>query len=157
MKLSTFAIAFTLSVAAAQSFAKDVRLQPVNNNVETQACLTAAKEGFGPALRFIRNSGYNVEEFNASLRCNGESLRTFAYMYKNNKETNAAKTIALVARNKDVASQACLEALTIGKDAALVKYGLEGENIICNHKNINDFVRKYSVENVVVRANVEAE
>jgi hypothetical protein len=78
-------------------------------------------------------------------------------MYKNNKETNAAKTIALVARNKDVASQACLEALTIGKDAALAKYGLEGENIICNHKNINDFVRQYSVENVVVRANVEAE
>ncbi|WP_338518320.1 DUF3718 domain-containing protein [Alteromonas gracilis] len=155
MKLSTFAIALTLSVAATQPFAKDVRLKPVNNNIETQACLTAAEEGFGPALRFIRNSGFNAEEFSASVRCNGESLRTFAYMYKNNQVTENAKTVALVAKNQDAASQACLEALTIGKDAALVKYGLEGENIICNHQNISDFVRQYSAENVIVRSNAE--
>ncbi len=54
MKLSTFAIALTLSVAATQSFAKDIVLKPLNDNIETQACLTAAKEGFGPALRLIR-------------------------------------------------------------------------------------------------------
>ncbi len=40
MKLSTFAIALTLSVAATQSFAKDVVLKPINDNIETQACLT---------------------------------------------------------------------------------------------------------------------
>ena len=49
MKLSTFAIALTLSVAATQSFAKDVVLKPINDNIETQACLTAAEDGFGPA------------------------------------------------------------------------------------------------------------
>ena len=85
MKLSTFAIALTLSVAATQSFAKDVVLKPINDNIETQACLTAAEDGFGPALRLIRSKGFNAEEFSASVRCNGESLRTFAYMYKNNK------------------------------------------------------------------------
>lgn len=155
MKLSTFAIALTFSVVAAQASAKDVRLQPVNNNVETQACLTAATEGYGPALRFIRNSGFNAEEFSASVRCNGESLRTFAYMYRNNDVTENAKNVALVAKNEDAASQACVEALSIGQDAALAKYGLEGENIICNFKNISDFVRQYSAENVVVRTAAE--
>ncbi len=155
MKLSTFAIALTLSVAATQSFAKDVRLKPVDNNIETQACLTAATEGYGASIRFIRNNGFNAEEFSATLRCNGESLRTFAFMFKNNEETVNAKTVALVAKNQNAASQACLEALTIGKDAALVKYGLEGENIICNRQKISDFVRQYSAENVVVRTTAE--
>ena len=155
MKLSTFAIALTLSVAATQSFAKDVVLKPINDNIETQACLTAAEDGFGPALRLIRSKGFNAEEFSASVRCNCESLRTFAYMYKNNKATENAKTVALVAKNQDVASQACLEALSVGKEAALAKFGLEGENIICNHKTMSDFVREYSAENVVVRTAAE--
>ena len=76
-------------------------------------------------------------------------------MYRNNKATENAKTVALVAKNKDVASQACLEALSVGKDAALAKFGLEGENIICNHKEMSDFVREYSTENVVVRTAAE--
>ena len=155
MKLSTFAIALTLSVAATQSFAKDIALKPINDNIETQACLTAAKDGFGPALRLIRSKGFYAEEFSASVRCNGESLRTFAYMYKNNKASDNAKTVALVAKNKDVASQACLEALSVGKEAALAKFDLEGENIICNHKAISDFVREYKTENVVVRTAAE--
>jgi len=52
-------------------------------------------------------------------------------------------------------SQACLEALSVGKEAALAKFGLEGENIICNHKTMSDFVREYSAENVVVRTAAE--
>ena len=151
MKLSTFAISLFFSVAATQSFAKDVRLQPVDENIETKACLTAATEGFQPALRLVRANGFDAEEFSASVRCNGESLRTFAYMFRNNQVSETAKKVALVAKNDNAASQACLEALTIGKDAALTKYGLKGENIICNHKNISDFVRSYKSQNVEVR------
>lgn len=151
MKLSTFAISLLFSVAATQSFAKDVRLQPVDENIETKACLTAANEGYQTALRLVRANGFDAEEFSASVRCNGESLRTFAYMFRNNQVTENAKRVALVAKNNNAASQACLDALTIGKDAALTKYGLKGENIICNHKNIADFVRSYKSQNVEVR------
>ncbi|WP_269519087.1 DUF3718 domain-containing protein [Alteromonas sp. BMJM2] len=151
MKLSTFAISLLFSVAATQSFAKDVRLQPVDENIETKACLTAANEGYQPALRLVRANGFDAEEFSASVRCNGESLRTFAYMFRNNQASETATKVALVAKNDNAASQACLEALTIGKDAALTKYGLKGENIICNQKNISDFVRSYKMQNVEVR------
>ncbi|MDY6885599.1 MAG: DUF3718 domain-containing protein [Pseudomonadota bacterium] len=151
MKLSTFAISLLFSVAATQSFAKDVRLQPVDENIETKACLTAANEGYQPALRLVRASGFDSDEFSASVRCNGESLRTFAFMYRNNQVSENAKKVALVAKNNNAASQACLEALTIGKDEALTKYGLKGESVICNRKDIADFVRTYKSQNVEVR------
>jgi hypothetical protein len=151
MKLSTFAISLLFSVAATQSFAKDVRLQPVDENIETTACLTAANEGYQAALRLVRANNIDSEQFSASVRCNGESLRTFAYMYRNNQASDNAKKVALVAKNKNAASQACLEALTIGKDEALTKYGLKGENVICNSKDISDFVRTYKSQNVEIR------
>ena len=159
MKLSTFALALTLSVVGTQSFAKDQVLKPLNDNIETQACLTAANEGYTQALRFVRSQGFNSDEFSASVRCNGVTLHSFANMYKTKKaaaENNAeAKTIALVAKDQDVASKACLEALSVGKRAALAKFGLEGENIICNYKSMNEFVREYSADNVVVRTSAE--
>ena len=50
MKLSTFAIALISSVASLNAFAQDVRLNPVNQNIETQACYTAATEGYRAAI-----------------------------------------------------------------------------------------------------------
>ncbi|MGK0502949.1 MAG: hypothetical protein ACJARF_001715, partial [Alteromonadaceae bacterium] len=63
MKLSTFAIALISSVASLNAFAQDVRLNPVNQNIETQACYTAATEGYRAAKRLIRDNGLNVESF----------------------------------------------------------------------------------------------
>ena len=152
MKLSTLALALTFTVAATQSFAKDVVLKPANANIETKACLTAANEGYGPALRFIRKSGFDADEFSASVRCNGESLRSFAHMYNNTTAKASVKTVALVAKNEDTASKACLAAISVGADQALAQYQLEGENIICNNKQISDFAREYRTDNVVVRS-----
>lgn len=155
MKLSTFAIALIASVTVAPSFAKNIQLQPVTENIETQACLTAANQGYQKAMRLVRANGFDADEFSASVRCNGESLRTFAFMYRNNVASTDAKKVALVAKNKNAASQACLEALSIGKDEALEKYGLSGEAVICNHKDIADFVRAYKSKNVEVRMTEE--
>lgn len=152
MKLSTLALALTFTVAATQSFAKDIVFKPANANIETKACLTAANEGYAPALRFIRKSGFNADEFSASVRCNGESLRTFAHMFRNTEANTESKTITLVAKNEDTASKACLAAITVGANKALAQYQLKGENIICNHKQISDFAREYRTNNVVVRS-----
>ena len=150
MKLSTFAIALISSVASLNAFAQDVRLNPVNQNIETQACYTAATEGYRAAKRLIRDNGLNVESFSASLLCNDVSLRKFADLYSD-KTTNETKGIALVAKNEDIASKACLDAVSIGTEKALAKHGLEGETIICNHKEMSAFVRSYNAETVVVR------
>ncbi|MBQ4829463.1 DUF3718 domain-containing protein [Alteromonas sp. CI.11.F.A3] len=150
MKLSTLAIALISSVASLNAFAQDVRLNPVNQNIETQACYTAATEGYRAAKRLIRDNGLNVESFSASLLCNDVSLRKFADLYSK-KTPSEAKGIALVAKNEDIASKACLDAVSIGAEEALAKHGLEGETIICNHKEMSVFARAYSTESVVVR------
>lgn len=155
MKLSSIAIAFTFSVVSATSFAQDVRLNPVNQNIETQACYTAATEGYTAATKFIRSHGLNTKAFGAAVLCNGVSLRKFAELYSSNNAPQSEKTITLVAKNEDAASRACLDALSMGQEKALAKYGLEGETIICNRKELSDFIREYKSETVVVRSFTE--
>ena len=155
MKLSSIAIAFTLSVVSNYSFAQDVRLNPVNQNIETQACYTAATEGYNSAIKLIRNNGLNTKAFGATIMCNGVSLRKFADLYSSNSASESQKTITLIAKNENAASRACIDALSIGQEKALAKYGLEGETIMCNRKQLSDFIREYKSEKVVVRSFTE--
>lgn len=155
MKLSSMVLAFTFAVTSVHSFAQDVRLNPVNQKIETQACYTAATEGYTAATKLIRNNGFNSKAFSASIRCNGVSLRQFAELYSNVEAPQHDKIITLVAKDQDVASKACLDALTMGTERALIKHGLKGETIMCNSKILSDFVRQYKSEKVVVRTFTE--
>ncbi|MBU2979298.1 DUF3718 domain-containing protein [Alteromonas sp. C1M14] len=155
MKLSTFALALTLSVSSVQAFAQNVILKPVNDNLETQACLTAAQEGFTAARKLVRQQGVAFSEFAASVSCNGMSLRAFSDQYSSHTVTAHSSVIALVAKDEDAASQACIDATRMGADKALEKHNLQGEAIICNHRDITAFARQYQTDNVIVRAAAE--
>ncbi|MDC8832002.1 DUF3718 domain-containing protein [Alteromonas gilva] len=152
MKLSTLAITFTLALTSAQAFAQKVVFKPVSDNLETQACLTAANDGYFAARKLIRKSGLDFVTFSATVSCNGVSLKKFANLYADNSDA-VASSFALVAKDQDVATQACLDALSIGETQALAKYNLEGETIFCNSKSMTNFVRRYNAQNVVVKAN----
>ena len=97
MKLSTFAIALTLSVASVQAFAQNVILNPVNDSLETQVCYTAATESLTAAKKLARSNGVKFSKLNASVSCNGLSISEFAKTYANNVVTEDAITIKLVA------------------------------------------------------------
>lgn len=155
MKFSTFAIAITFSVASLQAVAQNVILKPVDEKFETQVCYLAATEGYAEAKQLIRSRNESVSEFAASVTCNGDRLKAFAHKYANNKITEDAVTVELVAKDSDIASQACVEAISIGEEDARAKYSLEGEQILCNYKEMSEFVRKYDTENVVVRVITE--
>lgn len=155
MKLSTFAIALTLSVSSVQAFAQKVILKPVNDNLETLACITAADEGYTAARKLVRENGKDFSEFAATVSCNGMSLRTFSHQYTNKAVAEPGNVIALMVKDEDVASQACIDATRMGAEKALEKHDLEGENIICNHRTIAAFARQYETENVVVHATAE--
>ena len=150
MKLSTAAIALTLTVASVQAMAGSVTFKQVNANFETQACYTAATEGYSAARKLVKSNGYDFAEFKATLTCNGETLRNFAKQFED-APASEAKSIAIVAKNTDIASKACVEAIKIGENKALAKYKLQGEVIYCNNKTMSQFVRKYNDNNVVVR------
>lgn len=155
MKLTTFAIALTFSVASLQAVAQNVVLKPVNDNFETQVCYTAATEGYAKAKQLIRSEHLSALEFTASLSCNGETLKAFAKKYANNEVSDNPTTIKLIAKDTDDASKACVEAVTIGEASARAKYNLEGEKIFCNYKEMSEFVRRYDSERVAVRAVTE--
>ncbi|NVK57047.1 MAG: DUF3718 domain-containing protein [Alteromonadaceae bacterium] len=152
MKLSTLAITFTLALTSAQTFAQKVVFKPAMDNLETKACLTAANDGYFAARKLIRKSGLDFATFSATVSCNGVSLKKFASQYVDNTDT-AASSFALVAKDGDVATQACLAALSIGETEALAKFNLKGETIFCNSKSMSTFVRRYNTQNVVVREN----
>ncbi|MBO1256586.1 DUF3718 domain-containing protein [Alteromonas sp. 5E99-2] len=149
MKLPTLAIALTFTLVSVQAAAQDVVLKPTNDNLETKVCYTAATESYSAAKRLVRSNGLNFEQFNVGVKCNGVSIKQFANEFANNSSQETAK--ALVAKNTDNASRACVEAIQIGEKEALAKYNLEGELVFCNFREISDFIRKYDSENVVIR------
>lgn len=155
MKLSTLAIALTFTLASVQTVAQNRVLKPTNNDLETQVCYTAATESYSAAKRLVRSNGVNFEQFNIGVKCNGVTIKQFANQFANN--TVEETELALVAKNADNASRACVEAIQIGEKEALAKYNLEGELVFCNFREISDFVRKYDSENVVVRSIAEDE
>jgi hypothetical protein len=155
MKLTTFAIALSFSVASLQAVAQNVVLKPVNDNFETQVCYTAATEGYAKAKQLIRSTHSSALEFTASISCNGEPLKVFAKKYANNVISDNPTTIKLIAKDSDDVSKACVEAVTIGEASARAKFNLEGEKIFCNYKEMGEFVRKYDSERVSVRAVTE--
>lgn len=150
MKLSTVAVALTLTVASVQAMAGSVTFKQANANFETQACYTAATEGYSAARKLVKSNGYDFAEFKATVTCNGESLRSFAKQFANTPSAET-KSITIVAKNTDIASKACVEAIKIGETQARAKYSLQGETIFCNRKEMSEFVRKYNDNNVVVR------
>lgn len=152
MKLSTFAIAITLSVASLQAVAQNVVLKPVSDNFETQVCYTAATEGYNAAKRLARREHVNFAEIRTSVSCNGISIKEFAELYEINDQDSATTTVALVAKNSNVESQACLAAIDLGETAAKAKYGLEGETVFCNYEEMATFAKKYRNDSTVIQA-----
>lgn len=155
MKLSTLAIALTFTVASVQAVAQNVVLKATNDNLETQACYTAATEGYSAAKRLVRSNGVKFDTFNVAVKCNGVSIKQFAKQFADNKADENATELALVAKDSGEASRACVEALEIGEKQARAKYSLEGEVIFCNHREMSEFVRKYDSENIVIRSIAE--
>lgn len=148
MKMSTFAIALTFTIASVQAMAQNVTLKPVDTNFETEACYTAATLGYDAAKKLVRSNGLNFTEFKTSVSCNGEDIKSFAQRYAS---APVPATITIVAKDADIASKACVEAIQIGEAKARAKYNLEGETIICNHRDMSEFVKKYNAEKVVIQ------
>ena len=151
MKMSTIAIALTLTVASVQAMAQNVTLKPVDDNFETQTCYTAATLGYNAAKKFVRSNGLNFTEFKTAVTCNGLNIKEFAQLYADTPETEVPSTITIVAKDAEIASKACVEAIEIGEAEARAKYNLQGQKIFCNHREMSEFVRKYNADNVVVR------
>lgn len=153
MKLSTLAIALTLAACTGSAFAKEVVFKPILENFETQVCLTAATEGLNASKALILENEQRYSTFTSSLTCNGLSLASFANKYTQVEEQapKNTKPVTLIAKNTNIASKVCLDALVMGETKARQKHNITKDHISCNNQNISRFVRRYSNETVIVR------
>lgn len=157
MKIRTLT-AFTVITAAA-SFAvsaetQDIQFKPVNQTLETQVCVTAATEGLSAARKLVLENDINFRTYSKSVTCNGESITEFANLYFESESKSSdvieQRVVAVRAKNNDVESQLCLDALIIGEEQARQKHDLNGVPVMCNNKPLSIFVRNFEKQNVTV-------
>ena len=151
MKFSTLAVAATLVLASGSALAKNVVFKPVNDNFETQVCLTAATEGLAAAKTLVSSNDMNYVSFSRTVTCNDQSIAEFANSHATQEASSGKATrIALKAKNTNVESQLCLDAVVIGEDAARAKYDVYGE-VLCNRRSLSSFVSRYADQEVELR------
>ena len=150
MKLLSVATAMTLTFATATTMAKTVVLKPLDQNLETQACYTAATQGIDAAKTLVKEHNIRFSLFKNTVTCNGLRLVDFAHEFgeQEEKSGNIVTRIALVAVNTNVESQLCLDAVTMGEKKARNKHDIYAP-VICNNLNLPDFVRSFKKREIV--------
>jgi hypothetical protein len=153
MKLLTIAITLSISATSLSSMASNVIFKPTNNTMETQVCYVAATEGLSAAKALLTKEGSSYRRFKAAVTCNGDSLKKFSQNFQPKAVSEVAventPSVTLVAKNTE--AMVCLDALVMGEQLARKKHNTGENNIICNHKSIETFVRIYEKQNFVVR------
>ncbi len=129
-----------------------VVLKALNENLETQACIVAARDGVIAAKALIQANDENFFEFNQTLTCNGQTLGQFAKQFLFEDSNQANETFKVKASDLNLESQLCVDALVIGENQARKKYGLLSQDILCNNKSLNKFVRSFDNKQVVVQS-----
>lgn len=155
MKLSILALTATIALSSTQTFAKEVVFKTVNNDFATQVCYTAATQGLSAAKALVAKNELNYSAYAQSVTCNGSSIRQFAKAYSKSSlgENKLQKTekVALVAKDANLASQLCLDAVVNGEVAARAKFNMY-DSILCNSQDLSAFVRKFTDQEVVLRS-----
>jgi len=151
MKLSTLAVAASLVMVSGSVFSKTVVLKPLDEKLETKVCYVAATDGLANAKKLVADNGMNYASYARSVTCNSLSISEFAKTYSKQEESEDEITkVALVAKNANIESQLCLDAVVIGEDAARAKYDIYG-SVLCNGRKLSSFVSRFENQDVELR------
>jgi len=145
-KLLTLALA---ALFTAQSFAAtDTKFVALDQTLETNLCVIAAKQGYQAAKDTAAQfENFNKSQFKATV-CNGVNIQHFASQFEKAKqEVVATEVEQVVYRFKPVddtyASRFCAIAAKQGLQQAISLGGRQVKGLICNGKTISSFARKY--------------
>lgn len=153
LSASSIAIAVTLTLASANTMANKVVLKPIDKTIATQVCYTAATEGLDVAKAIVKENRINFNKFRGTLKCNGLTLVDFTSKYAKKESSAKAETparVTLVAKNSNVESQLCLDAVSMGEKAARAKYSIK-TSVLCNNRDLPSFIRSFKKQNVTIR------
>lgn len=151
MKTSTILLASALTIFSSGVFANAVSFTKQADDLETEACYTAATQGLASAKSFLRDSNINYTEFRSSVMCNGMSITQFAKKYFNSADNDAQsiEVVAISALDQNPESLLCVDAVTMGEKAARAKHGIKLGSVLCNGKEIGRFLKDFENRKVV--------
>lgn len=135
-----------LFVTFQASASENTKFVAVDQTLETNLCVVAAKQGYNAAKDTAKTiSSFNKQEFNAIV-CNGKRIFHFAKYYQDFKlQSQAVKQVTYRFKTLDnsTASRMCAIAAQEGLDKAVSLGGKEVKQFVCNGKSIAYFARKY--------------
>ncbi len=152
MKGLSLLVVSSLAMFATHSVSS-VSFEKSNNNLETKACYAAATQGIEAAKALIGLSNISYNSFKNNVMCNGMKIDAFAGKYhKTEVQNKVVKIVAMNQMNQSVESRLCLDAISMGEDAARRKYNLRSEAISCNGKRISQFLKSFKGAKVLTQA-----
>ncbi|GLR72110.1 hypothetical protein [Agaribacter marinus] len=154
MKTSTLILSAALTFTALSVSANQVEFEKVNNNLETEACYTAATKGMNATKEIVQKSKVSFAVFKNSVMCNGMRINEFAAKYFDKKssitEKKTIQVVALSALDRSPESQLCLDAVVMGEKAARSKHNMRNTNVVCNGKSLSHFLKTFKNRKVVL-------
>ena len=136
MKSLVVALSAVLFAGATQASTSSLKFVSIDNSVESQICVIAAKDGYNAALNYASKSNQkNV----FAMTCNGQNIKGFSKTYQTAVTT---KTIVVPANNND-ASKICAQAVAHGI-TSVVTANFDVKQMRCNGQKISEFVKQYS-------------
>lgn len=143
MRKALLGLVATLSLGSFGAQASSVQIEASNNELTTQVCYVAASEGLKAAKSLVTSQGFSFRSFMKSVTCNNMSIADFANKYHGNVvKSQSERKIQLVAKNNDLESQVCVEALTYGLEATVKKFRINQDYIYCNGISLPKFVQQ---------------
>jgi hypothetical protein len=157
MKLLTVLTSATLFMFSASVFSKNVTFEKIGDNLETQACYTAATKGLSAARFLVRKNNIDFNNFKHNVLCNGERLTVFAVRYARARagdpslQKDVVKVVSLSTLDRSVESQLCFDAVMLGEQKAREKHNLRSSNLMCNGTDVSSFLKSFRNIKVIAR------
>jgi hypothetical protein len=148
MKLSTLSAVAFAALVSANAFANDVVFKAMDDNLATQTCIVAAKDGIQAAKQLVSDNGLRAATFTKGLKCNDQNLTRFAKKYAKQdmadlkEQAKATRVVRLVTSMENVETQLCIDAAVMGEERARAKYRYDAP-VTCNSKSLSTFVREF--------------
>ncbi|MDF2177209.1 hypothetical protein P2G88_03000 [Aliiglaciecola sp. CAU 1673] len=134
MKKFVFAALVAAFSASSLASKDNVRFVAVDDSLFSNICVVAAQEGVIAARKVA------PREFNESIRCNGQTINTFARQYT--KADSAPIAYKFVLADERPESMLCKQAVSEGVESLGLTRG-ELDNIFCNGVRLTTFAKAY--------------
>jgi hypothetical protein len=160
MKLLIVLTSATLFMFSASAFSKNVTFEKTDDNLETQACYTAATKGLSATRTLVRKNNVDYNNFKHNVLCNGERLTVFAVKYARARagdpslQKELVKVVSLSTLDRSVESQLCFDAVMLGEQKAREKHNLRSTKLTCNGKEVSRFLKSFKNKKVVTNQGI---